>query len=57
MSDRTGRFDVVGPAADDFARCVGGAEPGGDGAGFAAGVGELDPDLLVLGMGEFDDSA
>ena len=55
VRDLARRFDVVGPAADHGARDIAGAEPGSHGAGFAAGVAELDADLLVLRVGELDD--
>ncbi len=48
MADRTGGVDVVGPAVDGCARCLAGAEPRGDCTGFAAGVAELDADVLSL---------
>jgi hypothetical protein len=49
-------LDVIGPASVFF--CGDGAEgePRGDGAGFAAGVAELDGDFLALGMGELNDA-
>jgi hypothetical protein len=57
VRDRAGGFDVIGPAVGGFAGGVARAEPGGDGAGFAAGVAELDADVLALRVGEFDDPA
>lgn len=52
--DRGGTVHVVGPAAEVFWGDGAGGEPGGDGRGFAAGVRELDHDLLVLRMSELD---
>lgn len=48
-------LDVVGPAVVSLAGDIAGAEPGGDGAGFAAGVCELYADLLGLRVCELDD--
>ncbi|EAU32853.1 conserved hypothetical protein [Aspergillus terreus NIH2624] len=56
--DAAGPLDVVRPAADLFGGDGAGAgHPGGDGAGLAAGVGDLDADLLALAVDEVDDAA
>ena len=51
-----GAHDVVGPPPGGLVRDEAHVEEGREGGGFAAGVGELDPDLLVLGVRELDDA-
>nr|POF17903.1 hypothetical protein CFP56_13315 [Quercus suber] len=55
--DGRGRPDVVGPAVQLLGRDSAGAQPRRHGARFAAGVGQLDHDVLVLAVDELDDAA
>jgi len=54
--NRARGIHLIRPAIQVFPRDCAGGEPGGDGAGFATRVAELDHDLLALGVGELDDS-
>lgn len=55
VGDRAWGDDVVGPAIEVFCGSRAEREPRRDGGGFAAGVGELDGDFLVLRVDEGDD--